>query len=70
MKKAGYPLLLEHQKQHRLFLSRISEFPQAIQAATPDEACLALESLRNWLITHINEVDKKYTDHLRASGVS
>jgi hemerythrin-like metal-binding protein len=70
MKKARYPHLLDHQKQHHLFLARIAEFPQLMQAATPDEALFALESLHNWLITHIVQVDKKYSDHLHASGLT
>lgn len=69
MEKAGYPALLEHRKLHQFFLARTSEFPQILRVASPDEALLALESLRTWLITHILEVDRKYSDHLHASGV-
>lgn len=70
LKESGYPAFDEHKKIHDEFTNWILEIEQRFNSG--DHNGLSLEvitKLKDWLINHINRVDKRYSDHLHQYGM-
>lgn len=68
--KTNYPDAAAHRKEHEDLARRVHDL-QALSRFGPSEE-LARETfgfLQNWLASHINGTDKKYTAHLNANGI-
>lgn len=63
---ANYPQLTEHKRLHGEFLTRLTAMQARQQQATQVGLSLEVMSfLRDWLVKHIEGIDKRYTSHMK-----
>lgn len=68
MRLHGYPDIDAHIVQHREFSARLSSVKQhSIQRDVSDEMT---GLLKDWLVNHIDKVDKAYVPHLRTAPLA
>jgi hemerythrin len=70
MQKNGYPGFAEHKKKHDEFVKRVMEINSEYQGGRMILSMDVMEFLRSWLVDHIQTIDKRYSAHLNAKGVS
>ena len=71
LSKAHYPELEAHKKLHRDLEEKLKNIHQ--KYLSQDDILLSVEvlnELRDWLIYHIKNVDKNYSDFLNLKGIS
>jgi hemerythrin len=69
MKKAGYPDLAAHQAMHQKFVAEVEGAIRKAQAGQAVNSIQLLNMLRDWLVNHIQKVDKQYSAYLNAAGI-
>jgi hemerythrin len=69
MRLFDYPGYDEHKKIHDKIVTRVADFQRLYKAGDHKVGMELLYFLKDWLMTHINEVDKQYTPHLTKQGV-
>lgn len=68
--KTGYAVAAAHKREHDALTNQVLDVQAKFKAG--NSATLSLEVmnfLKNWLVTHIQGSDQKYTAHLNAKGV-
>lgn len=60
LKVIGYPGLQYQKKQHEFFISQVTELQDKFSKGDSNIPMSTLEFLRDWLLNHILETDKKY----------
>ena len=61
MRSAGYAGYEQHEGQHAFFNARVAELEEAITGGVNEKAVSLAAFMRDWLISHILEEDKRYT---------
>ncbi len=69
MRQAGYPGLAAHREQHRKLMADVEQYKRAIEEGRSASSVSLLNFVRQWLMHHIRESDRAYSDHLNAQGV-
>lgn len=71
LERNGYPELGRHRKQHRSFLEELARLRVQILDDGPDhrEVLARKKGLRQWLVDHIDHVDREYVAFIRGAGV-
>jgi len=69
MEQANYPALPEHRREHQAFIARVAEFKKNLAAGMEGNAVAVLGFLKDWLIKHIQQVDKKYSACMNEVGI-
>lgn len=69
LKKTNYPQLAPHQEQHRKFVADIEALQKQPKQGHAANSVQVLNLLRDWLLNHIQKVDKQYSEYLNAAGV-
>lgn len=64
MAKANYPNLDEHIKAHKTFVDEVDKFKQALSGNTAELNEEIFIFLSNWLINHIQKIDKQYQGNI------
>ncbi len=70
LEKTHYPALASHLAQHRMFEKRVEQFHKDVEKGVLGQAISVGSFLQEWLTNHIKQVDKQYSAHLNANGVS
>ena len=65
MEKAHYAGLVDHRREHTIFVSRLSSLMNGVEAPAGASAFCVLDFVRSWLVKHIQQVDKKYSTDLK-----
>lgn len=65
MQSAGYPELEKHVAEHDRLKAEALKFQEIINANFPEGTSDFYRFLRDWLITHIQDCDKKYGPYLQ-----
>jgi hemerythrin len=60
LKVIGYPGLQYQQKQHEFFISQVTDLQDRYSRGDASIPLSTVEFLRDWLLSHILETDKKY----------
>ncbi|MBF0605496.1 MAG: hemerythrin family protein [Nitrospirae bacterium] len=68
MRTHDYPELQSHREMHRFLEKKVSGYKTAFLAGEA-EVGLAAELMKDWIVLHIQGVDKRYTRYLNARGV-
>jgi hemerythrin len=68
MKQAEYPDLPAHKKEHESFVATLREAVRSFEEGKSQPVVLA-RFLKNWLLTHIAQNDKKYAPYLAKRNV-
>ena len=64
MEEAGYNFLNAHKKVHQLFVKRVADYQQRFKIGEAIEEEL-IHTLRAWLINHIRNDDRDYSEDVR-----
>ena len=67
--KFGYPETAAHKSEHQKFVESVLQFKKEFDQGDALISISVLSFLRDWLIKHINGVDKKYGPFLNEHGV-
>ena len=70
LEKTKYPALPFHRVQHQAFIKKVQQFQEDVAAGSVGQSIQVVNFLKNWLVSHIKEVDQKYAAHLNANGIS
>jgi len=65
----NYPEYANHQGAHAQLVAKIKEFQKQLATGAADIEMSLLHFLKDWLVTHILKVDKKYAGFLKSKGV-
>lgn len=69
MTRHGFAEAASHTRLHDEFVARIAEMEARHQAGDATLTIDVMDSLRDWLVRHIQTVDRQYVAHLKAHGV-
>jgi len=69
MIKFNYPEYQYHKEEHLDFSLRMLAYQSRVISGDYHDANEILEYLKAWLVNHIQEVDKKYTDCFTKNGL-
>ncbi len=69
LKKTNYPELAAHQEMHKKFVADVEALKKQAQEGVTNNSIQVLNMLRDWLLNHIQKVDKQYSAHLNAAGI-
>lgn len=64
MEEAGYNFVNAHKKVHQLFVKRVADYQQRFKIGESIEEEL-MHTLRAWLINHIKNDDRDYSEDVR-----
>ena len=67
--KFGYPKASSHKEEHKKFLQKALEFKKEFDEGNELVSIPLLFFLRDWLVRHINNSDKKYSAFFNANGL-
>ncbi len=70
MRKFAYPSFEQHKAEHDKLMVQVRFLQDKSRAKTTTLSLEVMTFLKRWLIGHIANVDKKYTAHLNAAGVT
>jgi hemerythrin len=68
LEKHNYPGLAEQKKQHGIYIQKVTEFQQRSQSGSLTLSIETSQFLKEWLLNHIQVIDKKYSDFLKTKG--
>jgi hemerythrin len=70
MSAVNYPELEAHREEHNRLKAEVKELEQRLETNFPEAANELYRFLRQWLVNHIQECDKRYSSSLqdRANG--
>jgi len=68
LKKHGYVELESHQQEHAALIAQLHELEARYASGELTAGTPVLQFLRNWLLDHIGDHDKKYSNFLRRKG--
>ena len=69
LERHGYPELSAHCKAHEIFSAKVEDLKTKGQEHfDPAQLAEALVFLLDWLVEHIQRVDLRYSDFLKAAG--
>ncbi len=68
MKSTGYPNFPEHKKKHDALIDEVFHFNDQYINRELDIVNIST-FLLDWVITHIQQEDKEYTEHMHAHGI-
>jgi hemerythrin len=68
MSAANYPELEAHQEEHKRLKTEVEVLAQRLDTSFPEAASELYRFLRQWLINHIQDCDKRYGSYLKESG--
>jgi len=69
LKASNYPELAAHQALHKKFVADVEALKNQADLGRAANSVQVLNMLRDWLLNHIQKVDKQYSAHLNAAGV-
>lgn len=70
MQAHGYPELAKHKAEHEKLVVQVLDLQKKFQSGGSVLTLTVMSFLKEWLISHIQGVDKKYGVFLNAKGIS
>ena len=68
-RESGYPEAARHEKMHAEFAAKVSEFEAAFEQGALALSMEILDFLTDWLVTHIQGMDREYIVALREKAL-
>lgn len=69
--KTGYADMAAHKQEHEKLKMQVVDIHKRFQESVSGAISLeVMNFLRSWLTNHIKGTDKRYTDHLKANGIT
>lgn len=69
MKQYNYPHLSTQEREHKMFIDKISELYEKFSSGSKEMSIETLKFLKNWLYDHILKEDKQYSHFFNDKGV-
>ena len=69
LQRTNYGELVPHRLKHQEFTRTVAKFERDMKAGAVGQAVQVTQFLRDWLVTHIQQTDQRYSSHLNANGV-
>ncbi len=69
MEKHKYPQLPAHRAAHKALTDKVVAFKKEFDAGTGNVTLELMTFLQEWLRSHIQTIDQRYSDFLNAQGV-
>lgn len=69
MQKANYPELAAHQAMHHKFEADVEALQKQSRSGRAANSVQVLNLLRDWLVNHIQKVDRQYSACLNGAGI-
>ena len=69
MEMAGYPGLLHHRLKHKELTGKVFQFQSDYHAGKFSISIEVMSFLKDWLINHIQKIDKEYGPFLNSHGI-
>ena len=70
LKKAGYIHFASHEEQHDSFIAKVASFIRKLEAGETNISIELVEFLRDWMVDHILNSDKKFVADLKKLGLN
>jgi hemerythrin-like metal-binding protein len=70
LEQNDYPELPQQKEAHRRFVDKVQEYQRRFSAGDRSVPVEAMNAVRDWLVSHIQKMDKKYGGHLNMAGSS
>ena len=68
MAEAGYPQLAAHQREHQALVEKVTGYQRSFESGQLGLSLEVMEFLKDWLLSHISNVDQQYTPYLEKAG--
>jgi len=65
-----YPGFFEHKRSHDQLVARVRDFQREVEAGTATVSLSLMNFLKEWLMQHIQGVDRKYGPYLNGKGIA
>jgi hemerythrin-like metal-binding protein len=65
----SYPEAILHKREHSLLTAKVVEYSNSVKSGKSIISSELMNFLRDWLLNHIANSDKKYSDFFKAKGV-
>jgi hemerythrin len=65
MRKAGYPKLPEHIKEHQFFIARVKEFKLEYSFRSSHLLDKLISFMKKWFFTHVLQTDSQFKDDVK-----
>jgi hemerythrin len=70
MAQTGFPGIEAHKREHEKLIQAIADMMLRFHGSTsPLHAEEMMRAIYDWIVDHINVVDKEYSEHLIAKGI-
>ncbi len=69
LKKIGYPSIGEQEKYHRMFVDKMKEFKREMETGEVLLSVKIIDFLKDWLVSHIVNIDTKYSGFANTHGI-
>ncbi len=69
MAKCAFPGLEPHRATHGAFWDRLSRIRADYYTGKPVLTAEVIEFLKEWLVSHVRDLDQRYAGHLREAGL-
>jgi hemerythrin len=70
LEQASYPELPQQKEAHRRFVDKVQDFQRRFSAGDRSVPVEAMNTVRDWLVSHIQKMDKKYGTCVNTGGSS
>ncbi|GAB4122248.1 MAG: hypothetical protein Kow001_20340 [Acidobacteriota bacterium] len=65
----GYPAAKEHKAEHEFLIAKAHEWKNQFQSGNQMLAVQVANTLKSWLVNHIQQSDQQYAPFLQSKGV-
>ena len=69
MKDINYPGLDEQIRMHKIFVDKIRSFKEEFESGEALMSVKIIDFLKDWLLSHIIKIDKKYKEYFNEHGI-
>ena len=69
LKKIGYTGIGEQEKYHRMFVDKMKEFKREMETGEVLLSVKIIDFLKDWLVSHIVNIDTKYSGFANTHGI-
>jgi len=69
LKKISYPNIAEQEKAHRAFVNKMKEFKTEMESGEILLSVKIIDFLKDWLVSHIVNIDTKYSNYANEHGM-
>lgn len=70
LKKIAYPNISEQEKYHKMFVNKMKDFKNEMESGEVLLSVKMIDFLKDWLVSHIVNIDTKYSGFTNEKGIN